>query len=105
MGKFTATLLLLLSLVGCILPPDPMVRRRAFIDAHPEIDSVSREAILSGRIWAGMREDEVCACLGEPARVEPNGDPLLEVWIYSWEQNLRLSFLYFEEGVLTHWTD
>ena len=86
---------------GCILPPDPMARRHAYLRAHPELDPVSRDAILSGQVWEGMLADEVIASLGEPTQVEA-GTGTTERWVYPGEQNLPLTFLYFEEGILTH---
>ncbi len=92
-------LIVALAAGGCLLPPDPLERRHAYLRSHPEIDPISREAILSGQIWEGMDRDEVLASLGEPNTVE-HADGGLERWVYAQEPNLRLTFLYFEQELL-----
>jgi len=60
------------------------IRRKEYIEAHPELSSEYKETILNGSLINGMDEELVIASIGQPKRtkilaVEP---ALSEVWIY-----------------------
>ena len=59
-------------------------RREEYVEAHPELSSDYRDAVLNGSLINGMDEEVVIASVGHPKRikiltVEPARS---EVWIY-----------------------
>jgi hypothetical protein len=58
--------------------------RRAYLEAHPEIDPQIRGRIERGEVAPGMTAEQVTAALGEPdsRRSFEEGSGRLEIWTY-----------------------
>jgi|SRR6516164_4077093 hypothetical protein len=73
-------------------------RREDYVNAHPELESWLRDAILTGKIKIGMTAEQVEASCGKPpggvnTTVTAYGKS--EQWVY------ENDYLYFVNGILT----
>ena len=59
------------------------------------------EAIVKGKVMAGMNPDQVRAAWGRPDRINRTEVPghATEEWVYGY------TYLYFDDGVVTTWQD
>jgi len=88
-----------------------MVRRSQYLDAHPQLNAITRDAIWKGVVFPTMTKEEVIASWGGPKYVNKtvgiNG--ALEQWVYGTSEYIGrpqllftpTKFLYFEDGELT----
>lgn len=76
--------------------------REDYVQAHPELDGPTKEAILKGHIIIGMSSNGARAAWGNPERINRSGNAsgVSEQWVYG--DNF---YVYFEDGVLTSWQD
>lgn len=78
------------------LTPQQMIQRQYVLD-HKNLDSRTKNAILSGSIFQGMTTDEVIASWGEPDNKSTAKTPQGHIaqWIYN-----TGDYLYFLNGIL-----
>lgn len=99
--------------------------RQEYVDAHPELDQRTKEAILNGKIFIGMNKEQTIASWGKPLEVNRSVGSwgVHEQWIYchtaaewKWLEAMKnpyrydcssrhSRYLYFEDGKLKSWQD
>ncbi len=75
--------------------------RKEIVDRHPEWSEDIKQAILRGGVVIGMTKEQARAAWGEPTHVNTTVTQSVvnEQWVYNMIG--VLSFLYFENGILT----
>ena len=74
--------------------------QKKYIEDHPELSEVFKEAILKGSAVIGMSTNDVHVSMGEPERknVSVYKFGVREQWAYG------NTYLYFDDGKLTSWS-
>lgn len=93
-------LLILMLPAGCATlgAREDLARRSLYLDAHPKLPPVLREAIENGRLLAGMSREMVAAAVGWPDGREPAQGPgaSFERWRYGDPRyDSVVTYLYF----------
>ena len=81
-------------------------RRQQYVKSHPELPAKMKENILAGQIVIGMTKQEVFASWGQPVdrnRIVGAGGVIVESWRYGGAY--AGCYLYFENEILTSWSD
>lgn len=91
-----------------------MQRRAAYVTKHPELPDTQKDLLLKGKLWVGMKPEEVRACLGSPASIRKDILGSQETWIYIYRDQYltRRDFKFeralsveFREGRLADWRE
>jgi hypothetical protein len=72
------------------------MRRRKYVEEHPELSDFVKRVILEGSHAKGMTKEQVVASLGEPNSI--NLGEIYEQFIYN---KMYPSTIYFENGICT----
>jgi len=88
-------------------------RREAYINSYPNIDAKTKQAVLKGEIFIGMKKSAVVASYGEPYETHliETASGVSEEWIYRFLNPIDASvhysdiILYIENGILTEIKD
>ena len=77
--------------------------RQEIINRHPEWSEKIKQAILKGSVSMGMTKQQAKAAWGEPYKINRTvtQSGIHEQWVYN--QVGALSFLYFDNDILTSW--
>lgn len=77
--------------------------RQEFVRRHPEWPDEIKQAILKGKVRIGMTKEQARAAWGEPTKVNRTvtQSGVHGQWVYNCVG--ALSFLYFENDILTSW--
>ncbi|MDX9717200.1 MAG: DUF4124 domain-containing protein [Thauera sp.] len=79
-------------------------RKEAFFAANPGVDDLTRDAVIAGRIFVGMRADAATASWGPLRRVNrshyADGEHLQWVYYY-WAAPGAQKYVYVRNGVVT----
>ena len=96
---FITMLILVLFFSNCAPRYANFATRKDYVDAHPELTSEIRTAILQGNLILSMTQDQVRASWGEPHKVNRTVgiDTIWEEWIYS---TSRTKYVYFQNGIM-----
>ena len=73
-------------------------RRDKYLEAHPDLNPIFREAIRAGKVRVGMSVSDVVAALGQPTkrvRAEDEKDGLLAKWIYDYSYEVDTDPFYY----------
>ena len=94
----TICLFILIAAIGC-----QQMSRKAYVDTHV-LDDSTKANILAGNISFGMTEEQVLASWGGSWNVVTSVGQWGEVseWTYG-AVGSPITYLYFENGVLTSW--
>lgn len=105
---FSILIILGLMFSGCASTPlkKPTLNyRKAYVDAHMDLDQSIREAILHARVIEGMTYEDVRAAWGEPNEIGTAADSkFLSEGEAVWEYNrlfLIPVFVHFSNGIVT----
>ena len=97
---------------GCASTPlkkPELNNRKAYVDAHMNLDPSIREAILRAKVIEGMRYDDVRAAWGEPDVISTSEDSnLLADDEVAWQYNRLFVvpiFIHFTKGVVVYIND
>lgn len=76
-----------------------------YVEAHPDLNLVTKQCILENKIRLGMTKEEVVASWGKPRDINKTVGSwgVHEQWIYG--EFPHSTYLYFENGILTSWQD
>lgn len=76
-------------------------RREAFVAAHTDLNEETRKAILAGKVFVGMTEEQALASWGAPSKKNRTilASGVREQWVYSYGYQ-SLGYLYVENGKL-----
>jgi hypothetical protein len=106
MRAIIGVIVALLLVTGCASMA-PQARREEYVKTH-NVDTVTEQRIMEGKIAVGMTDDEVRASWGEPRDINRTVTEygVREQWVYgSYTYISDNTYLYFEDGVLTGWQD
>ncbi|MCH8029979.1 MAG: hypothetical protein IH874_08625 [Candidatus Dadabacteria bacterium] len=104
---FILGLFFLFIAIGCVTVQNT---RENYVNAHTELDSRTKQAILNGKIFVGMTQEQVLASWGRPGEYGIGGINrsvgslgVHELWIYYDYKHMPWFYLYFDNGTLTSW--
>jgi len=84
--------------------------RLDYVNSHPDLDGRTREAILNGRIFIGMTEEQVKVSWGRPKEIHRSVGMnwSREQWVYGIKEGdhyISPTYVYFERGRVIGWED
>jgi len=87
-----------------VLPPRiETAMFNACFSENPQWGSDTCSRISQQKIWLGMEDDMALLSWGPPSDINKSVGSwgVREQWVYGWTSNV--SYLYFENGILTSW--
>jgi len=99
-----------LVLMGACMAGTTLGSRQRFVAAFPEMSSEVKSAILAGEVCMGMTEDQVTASIGQPNHINRDTYQFGTRTQFAYDEignnfNFnKYSYVYFENGKVTSWS-